>query len=147
MYNMLKHAHSGIRWILLILLIYAVFNAYTKWKGNNAYQEKDRKLNLFTFIATHVQLLLGLGLYFISPKVQFTGEVMKNAVGRFYTVEHLSLMLIAVILITVGNIKSKKMAEDGRKFKTVFTYFAIALLLILISIPWPFRAALGGSWF
>lgn len=147
MYNMLKHSHSGIRWILLALLIYAIFNAYTKWKGNNKYEEKDRKLNLFTLIATHVQFLIGLGLYFISPKVQFTGEVMKSAVGRFYTVEHFSMMLIAVILITVGNAKSKRMADDGKKFKSVFTYFLIALILILVSIPWPFREGLGGSWF
>jgi hypothetical protein len=91
--------------------------------------------------------LIGLGLYFISPKVQFTGEVMKSAVGRFYTVEHFSMMLIAVILITVGNAKSKRMADDGKKFKSVFTYFLIALILILVSIPWPFREGLGGSWF
>jgi len=146
MYEGLKHAHSGIRWIFLALLIYAVINAFIKWRGNTTFTEGDRKLGLFTFIFSHVQLLLGLGLYFISPKVgSMSSEVMKNATARFYTVEHISMMLLAIILISVGYIGTKKAADSAKKFKKTFIFFLIALLLILVAIPWPPRH--GAAWF
>lgn len=145
MYEGLKHAHSGLRWIFLILLLLAVVNAFIKWKGNGKFSSQDQKLNLFTFIFSHIQLLLGLMLYFISPKVQFTADVMKNAAGRFFTVEHMMMMLIAIILITIGYGKAKRAIENRVKFKTTFMYYFIALLLILIAIPWPPRH--GASWF
>lgn len=146
MYNILKHAHSGIRWILLVLLLLAIINAFRKWQAKADYQESDRKLSLYAFIATHVQLLLGLILYFISPYVQFTADTMKNAVTRFYTVEHLSMMLIAIVLITIGYSRAKKKDLATDKFKTTFWFYLIGLVLILVSIPWPFRD-LGGGWF
>ncbi len=146
MYNMLKHAHSGIRWIVLILIIYAIINALMKWQGKKTFTEQDRKINLFTMISAHIQLLTGLALYFISPKVIFSADVMKNAVGRFFTVEHILIMTIAIVLITIGNKKSKTAMEDITKFKKTFWFFLVALLLILVSIPWPFMKY-GGSWF
>ena len=146
MYEGLKHAHSGIRWIFLALLIYAVVNAFLKWRAKKAFTEADRKVNLFTFITSHIQLLSGLGLYFISPKVgAMNGEVMKNAMARFYTVEHISMMLLAIILISVGYIRAKKATESSDKFKRTFIFYLIALVLILAAIPWPPR--FGAGWF
>ena len=146
MYEGLKHAHSGIRWIFLALLIYAIVNAFTKWRGNKAYTESDRKLGLFTFITSHIQLLLGLGLYFISPKVgSMSKEVMKNATARFFTVEHISMMILAIILISIGYISAKKGVDSGQKFKKTFIFFLIALILVLVAIPWPPKH--GASWF
>lgn len=146
MLNILKHAHSGIRWIVLILLILAIVNALRKWQAKGTYQESDRKLSLFTLIATHLQFTLGLILYFISPYVQFTSDTMKNAITRFYTVEHITLMIFAVGLITVGYSRAKRKETGEEKFKTTFWFFLIGLVLILVSIPWPFRD-LGGAWF
>ncbi|MEO1260444.1 MAG: cytochrome B [Bacteroidota bacterium] len=146
MYKMLVHSHSGLRWVLLLLLIAATFKALMKWRSNAPFTEGDRKLNLFTMIAAHVQLLLGLMLYFISPKVNFAAEAMKETISRFYLVEHSFTMILAIILITIGYSKSKKATEENKKFKTVFTFFAIALFLLLIGIPWPFRIA-GAGWF
>ena len=146
MFDILKHAHSGLRWIVLALLIYAIFNAFSKWQSGGSFTEKDRKLNLFTLIFTHVQVLLGLGLYFLSPSVQFGSETMKISELRFFTVEHFAMMIIAAILITVGNAVSKKTADDTAKFKKTFIYFLIGLLIILIAIPWPFRG-FGNGWF
>ena len=147
MFDILKHAHSGWRWIVLAALIYAIFNAFTKWQSGKTFEDSDRKTNLFAVTATHIQLLLGLALFFMSTKVQFNDLTMKDAVLRFYTVEHFVMMLIAVILITVGNSKSKKAAEDKAKFKNAFIYFLIGLIIMLVAIPWPFREQLGGAWF
>lgn len=146
MYNILKHAHSGFRWIVLILLIAAAVNALMNFQAKNGYQEKDRKLGLFTLIAAHLQLLFGFILYFISPYVQFGANTMKDSMLRFYTVEHLIMMVVSIALITIGYSRAKKRVDAAQKFKTTFWFYAIALLLILAAIPWPFRN-LGGAWF
>lgn len=146
MYSMLTHAHSGLRWLVLLLLILAIANAAAKMNKSEAtFGATDKRLNLFALIFTHIQLILGLVLYLHSAKVQFGAETMSNAVLRFYTVEHVSLMLIAIVLITMGYSKSKRQ-EGVQKFKTTFWYYLIGLLLILVSIPWPFRN-LGAGWF
>ena len=146
MLNILLHAHSGLRWIILLLLISAVFKSLIKWRSNAPYTEGDRKLNFFTMLSTHIQLLLGLVLYFISDKVVFSGDAMKVPASRFFTVEHNLLMLIAILLITMGYTRSKKMPEDARKYRLTLIYFTVALIIILIGIPWPFRG-FGSGWF
>ena len=146
MFDILKHAHSGLRWIVLALLIYAIFNAFTKWQSGNSFEEKDRKINLFTMISVHIQILIGFALYFMSDRVQFVAETMKDSVLRFFAVEHLTMMLIAAVLITIGNAMSKKAADDTSKFKKTFIYFLIGLIIIIVAIPWPFRG-FGNAWF
>ncbi len=145
MYNGLVHAHSGLRWVVLILLIAAIFNAFSK-KKSGVWSAKDKKIALFAMIFTHLQLVIGLVLYFISDKVQFVEGFMKNPVYRFYAIEHISLMFIAIALITVGYSKSKRAATDAKKFGAVAFFYLIGLILILASIPWPFRD-LGAAWF
>lgn len=145
MLNGLAHAHSGLRWIVLILLLVTIFNAFSKKKAG-IYSEGDRKLALFAMISVHTQLLIGLILYFISPKVVFSGESMGNDFYRFYLIEHALMMIIAVVLVTIGHSKSKKAADGAAKFKAIARFYLIALILILAAIPWPFRD-LGGSWF
>jgi hypothetical protein len=144
--EMLKHAHSGLRWLLLALLLAAIFNAFGKWRGASPFRESDRKLGLFAMIAAHVQLLLGLGLYAISPKVVFEGAAMKDPVMRFFLVEHLTLMLLAIVLITIGHGRAKRAADDASKFRSIFVFYLIGLLLILLGIPWPFQQY-GAAWF
>lgn len=146
MYNGLVHAHSGLRWVVLLLLILAIFNAFSKKGKGVEWTDKDKKITLFAMIFTHVQLLIGLVLYFMSPLVQFSEGFMKNPVYRFYSVEHITTMLIAIALITIGYSKSKRATESVKKFKTVATFYLIGLILILAGIPWPFRD-LGAGWF
>ena len=147
MNSMLVHAHSGLRWIVLALLISAVFKALIKWRSNAPYTEGDRKLNLFTMIATHIQFVLGVILFFISAKVEFGPDTMKDSMLRFFAVEHTTMMVLAIGLITVGYSKVKRAVEDNKKFRLAFIFFGIALLLILAGIPWPFREALVESGF
>jgi len=146
LYNdILVHAHSGLRWLVLILLVLAIVNALAKRK-KNPYTATDFRIALFAFISTHLQLLIGLILYISSPKVQFAEGMMKNSQLRFYSVEHIIMMLLAIALITIGYGKAKRATEDSAKFKAILTYYGIGLLLILAAIPWPFRD-LGAGWF
>lgn len=146
MQSILIHAHSGLRWVALILLLAAIGNAFSKWQGKKGYTDKDRKLGLFALIGVHVQLLLGLALYFISSKVIFSAESMKVAMNRFFLVEHPTLMIIAIALITVGYSRAKRGATDTGKFKTTFWFYLIGLILILAGIPWP-SLGYGTGWF
>lgn len=143
---MLKHAHSGLRWVVLGLLVYAILNAFSK-KGKQTFSAQDAKINSFTTMFSHIQLLLGLAMYFTSAKVVFSDGWMKNASQRFYGMEHLLLMLLAIVLITIGSAKAKRAATDEEKFKKTYLFFGLGLILILAGIPWPFREALGGGWF
>jgi hypothetical protein len=144
MMNGLIHAHSGLRWVVLGLLLAAIFKSLMKWRSNVNYSDSDRKLNLFTMISMHVQLLLGIALFFMSGRVDFSQ--MKDAMFRFFSVEHTTMMLIAIILVTIGHAKSKKIADETQKHKTIFTFYLLALLLVLVAIPWPFRGW-GNGWF
>ena len=142
MYPALLHIHSGLRWVVLLLIIINVLNALGGYTGNKTAGAGDKKLSLFALICTHLQVLIGLGLYAISPKVQFSASTMGNSMLRFFTMEHTVMMLIAVILVTIGH----RVAKSG-SFKKQFWYYLIALIVILVAIPWPFRTALGTGWF
>ena len=140
MYPALLHTHSGLRWIVLLLIIACVIVAAGAM--SKPLSAAAKKISFFALLTTHLQTVIGLVLYFISPKVMFSGDTMSNSTLRFYTMEHILMMLIAVILVTIGNRQAK--AGNGKR---MFWYYFIALVIILAAIPWPFRAALGGSWF
>jgi len=147
MYEIIKHAHSGIRWIVLITLILAIVNAFTKWQSGKEWTKGDQQKNLFAMASAHIQLLLGLALMFVvkSPKVHFTKEAMKEPITRFFAVEHFSMMILSIIFITIGYSLSKRASTDISKFKKTFFFYLIALLIILYAIPWPFQSY-GASW-
>lgn len=138
----LVHSHSGLRWVLLILLVLTLIKAFGANSAGKAFPEADKKFSLFTMILAHLQAVLGLGLYFMSPKVDFSSTTMSSPLHRFFTMEHTLMMLIAIILITLGHRHAK--AGSAKK---VFWHYLIALLVILAAIPWPFRTALGAGWF
>ena len=141
---MLVHSHSGLRWLVLGLLIYAIYNAAV---NKTSYEKRDKMINLFAMISLHIQLVLGLILYYTSGNVSFDSGWMKNAVTRFYGMEHLLGMLLAIIVVTVGRKMAEKQEEPEQKNKKILVWYTIGLFLILASIPWPFREALNGSWF
>lgn len=146
MYPILVHLHSGFRWVVLITLILAIIQAAGKLSGNHSFTDKDKKMPLFAFISSHIQLLVGLILYFISPKVIFSAEAMKSALSRFFLVEHTTMMILAIIVISVGYIMAKKVAPEKKAFSRIFWAYLVGLILILASIPWPFLGY-GTNWF
>jgi len=131
LYGILKSAHSGWRYIVLILLVVALLQALAGWLGKKGYTEGNRKLNVFTLISAHIQFLFGLILYFLSP---FTKGPSSEALYRYWKMEHIAIMLLAVVLITVGNSKSKKITDGVAKHKTIAVFFGLALILIIGSI-------------
>jgi len=143
MNSILTHTHSGLRWVVLGLLVYAIINALRK---KNTYEKSDRLLNMFTMVSLHIQLVIGLILYFTSSKVSFVEGWMKSPSLRFYGMEHILVMIIAIVLVTIGHGKAKRALDVTKKHKTIILYYSIGLLLILASIPWPFRN-LGAGWF
>ena len=129
MMEILKHAHSGLRWVALGLLIFALFNAL-KGKKSGEYIKKDKMINLFTMISLHTQLLIGLILYFSSDKVQFIKGWMKNPLLRFYGMEHFLMMIIALVIITIGRKKAEKIEDARSKHATIFNWYLIVLIII-----------------
>jgi uncharacterized membrane protein YbjE (DUF340 family) len=146
MYNILVHLHSVNRWIVLILIVLALIKSFSGWFGKKDFTNSDKKTALFALIFTHIQLILGLALYFISPLVSFEEGALKSEVFRFYTVEHFSMMIIAIALVTLGFSLSKRAQESITKFKRVAVFYLLGLLIMLSSIPWPFRIP-GAGWF
>jgi hypothetical protein len=140
--EIINHLHSGLRWVTLILLIWAIANAFSAIN----FEKKHKMVNLFAMVTLHIQLVIGLIQYFTSAKVQFSEGWMKEPLLRFYGMEHLAGMLLAIILITIGYSKAKRKENDADKFKVIRLFYSIGLIIILLSIPWPFRANLGGGW-
>lgn len=145
LYNFLLHLHSGFRYIVLLLVFLAIIRAWLGWLGKVSYSESHRKLNLFVMISVHTQLLIGILLYFVSPFVKFGSDTMKDATTRYWTVEHLTGMLIAIALITIGHARSKRGATPEAKHKSIAIFYTLALIIIAIIIILSKRGLLGMS--
>ncbi|MEJ2884083.1 cytochrome B [Pedobacter sp. GR22-6] len=139
MYQILRSAHSGWRYLVLILLVIALIQALSGWLGKKPYTEGNRKINLFTLIFTHIQVLIGLVLYFISPLVE--------AGIRYWKMEHIGMMIFAAILVTIGNAKSKKGDDPVAKHRVIALYFGLALILIIAAILLMVKADPSRSFF
>lgn len=135
MYFFLQKFHSGWAYIALLLLVFAVVNALLGFINKKTFTAKDRKIALFGLIASHIQLLVGLILYFISPLGFDSLGEMKNAAIRLTSLEHPLLNIIAILLITIGW-SSHKRADENQKFKKIAIFFGFGLFLILLRIPW-----------
>ncbi len=134
MYTGLLHTHSALRYVLLLLLVIVVAKSLVGLLNNKPFEKADEKMTLWLMIATHTQLLIGIVLFFISPAVQFGSNTMKDAVTRYWTVEHSFTMIVAVILITLARTSIKKLNEDKAKHKRVFILTSVALVLIVAAI-------------
>ncbi len=144
-YSFFLHLHSGFRYIVFLLVLLAIASAWVRWLGKQPYSEGNRKLNLFALISMHTQLLIGLVLYFLSPLVQFGSQTMKQPDTRYWTVEHLTAMIIAIILVTIGHSKSKKSTTPTGKHQSIAIYYTAALLIIIATIMLSNRSLLGMS--
>lgn len=130
--------HNIIRWAVLLFGILTVLNAFTGIIRKRIFTESDNKSNLLFMISCDIQLLLGLILFFMNS---YPGRMsnLKDVSVRFFVMEHALMMIIAWILVHVGRVAVKKADADAAKHKRMLIFFGLALLIILISIPWPFR--------
>jgi len=135
----IQHLHSGMAYLVLaglvIVFIYSLIGALS----NKQFTDKDRKFGLIGLIPAHIQLLVGLLIYFISP-LGFSnlsgGNAMGDSLSRLYALEHPLINILAVILITVGYSRAKKLTASRAKFRSLYMFYGIALVLILSRIPW-----------
>lgn len=136
MYTGLFHTHSGMRYLILAVLVFAIAKALGGWMRKSTYGKLDNSLAFWTMLFIHIQFLVGIVLYFMSPKVMLNDMAlaMKTPLIRYYTVEHLLMMLIVIALVTIGRIASKKKAFDVQKHKTIAIYYGSALILILVTV-------------
>lgn len=149
LYSVMLHVHSVGRWIVLLLLLFAIFNSLIA--GNRPFIKSDNRLGLLVTIFADLMLLVGLYLYFVGPRGYKTfesyggmGAVMKDSAARFYAVEHLAGMIIAIVLLHIGKAQARKPMGDRAKHRRTMIFYFLALLIILVSIPWPFRQVAGG---
>lgn len=136
MYTFIQKFHSGWAYLALLLLVVAVVNSLIGWSSKKEFTARDRKIALFGLIATHIQLLVGLILYFVSPLGSAVFGQMKDAALRLTSLEHPLTNIIAITLITIGWSKHKKATTNEAKFKSIAILFGLGLLLILSRIPW-----------
>ena len=143
--------HSFLRWVIIVLAVVAIYRSYAGMTGGKVFSDGDKKTGLFLMIAAHTTLLVGLYLWIAGPwglanirNLGF-GDVMKDKVYRYFAIEHLTGMLIAIVLITIGRGAAKKNIPDAAKFKRSFWLFLVALIIILATVPWPFREGIGAG--
>jgi hypothetical protein len=152
MYKGLLHLHSVLRWVILILFLVAIYKSFAD--RHKAYGESHKKSAFWLMISCDIMLLLGLYQWFAGDwgikliRTMGFGNVMKTPPLRFFAVEHITAMILAIVLVHVGYGFTKKNIPDSMKHKRVLVFFGLALLIVLISIPWPFRTVgAGRTWF
>lgn len=142
MYPVLLASHSLVRWLVLVSLLYAIIRAYQGWRSKGKFTAMDNSVRHWTATIVHIQFLLGVGLYFISPIVDYFLHHFQDALHqreiRFFGMEHSVMMFLAVAVISIGSGKAKREIKDAGKFKIMAIWFAVGLLIILSSVPWPF---------
>lgn len=138
MYTGLLHSHSWLAYLLLAGLLITIINSLLGYSKKRPFEEKDRKIALLGLIPAHLQGLIGIVLYFVSPNgvAAFSGNAMKDSVTRLYILEHPLTMIIALVLITVGYVRAKKLKDSNKRFSSLYIFYGISLLLVLIRIPW-----------
>ncbi len=141
--------HNLFRWLILFFALVTLINSITGMTGKKPFTGGTKKVAMFLMISCDIQLLLGLGLYFMGPwwGLLTGGTAMSDKVNRFFTVEHTIGMIVAIVLIHLGYAATKKDIADGVKFKRLFWFTFLALLIILGTIPWPGRELIGRPWF
>jgi len=139
MYDAIKTLHSYFAYFVLLMLLVAVANAIIGFATNKKFTAKDLRISLFALIFTHLQLVVGLILYFISLKgfkmLQANGMKLESA-ERLLALEHPLMGILAIVFITIGWSKHKKQETAKRAFGKIAFFYGLGLLLILSRLPW-----------
>lgn len=133
-YEIFLNSHSYLRYFILISLLIVIVTSFIGWRSNKPYTALDNKFSLYLLIFTHLQLVVGLILYFMSPFVQFNGQTMSDKMTRYWTVEHVFMMIIVVALITIARATSKRMPNDQARHRRLAIFNIFALILIIATL-------------
>lgn len=139
--EILLNVHSYLAYVVLAMLVVAVVNALTGLSGKRMFTlERDFRISLFALIISHLQLVVGLVLYFLSPNglqaISRLGMGGMNAEARLLALEHPLVNIVALVLITIGWSRHKKFMEGDKKFRAISIFYGLGLLLLLSRIPW-----------
>lgn len=142
MYNATLLVHSYLRWVVLALALLALLRAIAGWQGRGLFTPADDRAGRFFTVAFDLQFMVGLLLYAgLSPitraAMQDFGGAMRDSVLRFWAVEHIFGMVVALTLAHVGRSKTRRLSNATARHKAAAIYFGLALLIMLITIPWP----------
>jgi hypothetical protein len=141
MYSLLLSLHSLFRWLVLLSLLLSISIAYKGWKRKLEFTPLANTIRHWTATIAHLQLLLGITIYFQSPVVRLPMPSDAHKLINeqpFFKYVHIILMLLSVVLITIGSAKAKRMPTAAAKYFTILIWFTAALLIIFVAIPWPF---------
>ena len=135
MHQILLSIHHYLAFAVLILLAWATINGVIGTNTEKVWENNHRKVNLFALIAVHTMLLLGIALLVLAMGNADMAAVIKTSVGRKQYVEHPAIGIIAAVLVTIGNVKSKKAIGNGKKFKSTMIFYSLALVIVLSRLP------------
>ena len=142
MYTFLILSHSIVRWIIVPTMCYALFRGFHGWLTKRPFTKRDDTVRHVTATLAHIQLMIGYVLYFNSPFISYFRMHFKEAIKQFdfvfFGMVHITLMTLAIIIVTIGSSAAKRQQQDMLKFKTMSIFYAIAFIIILVAIPWPF---------
>lgn len=142
MYTFLILSHSLVRWLIVPAMCYALFRGFGGWLTKRPFTKTDDTIRHVTATLTHIQLMIGYVLYFNSPFISYFRTHFKEAIQHFdfvfFGMIHIALMTVAIMIVTIGSSAAKRQQQDAAKFKTMSVFYAIAFIVILIAIPWPF---------
>ncbi len=146
MFSILTHSHSGLRYIVLFLIIALIVQSIKAFMSKVEYNQGIQKLANITVYVFYLNVIIGFILYYLSSKVQFGPDTMKESLLRFFTMEHPLMILISLILIRIGIYRYKKL-KSLKGNKVLMIYTIIGLITLIAAIPWPMRTALNIGWF
>jgi hypothetical protein len=148
MYHLIV-SHSILRYLVLLSILVVIYLAWEGLTFKKSYTSLHRIATASASGISHLQLLVGFVLYFFSPTAQsfWQTKSMCWSDGLFFALVHFGLMSAAIVILTVGAALAKREVEERRRFRILFNYFVLALLIILIAIPWPFSPLAQRPWF
>ena len=142
MYPLMLVVHSLLRWVVLAAGLVAFGRAVAGTRGRRAWTAGDDRAGQLFVGTLDLQLLIGIALYLVfSPitraALQDFGAAMSSPILRFWAVEHILGMVIAVALAHIGRVRIRKTNDPVRRHKLAAIFFGLALVAILATIPWP----------
>ncbi len=142
MYQTVIFLHSFFRWFVVLSLLCALLRAMEGYRNGRPFSATDNAVRHWTATIAHIQLVLGILVYIKSPAIHYFWRNFREAVGiwsiSFFALVHFAAMVVAIVLVTIGSSLAKRRTTDREKFRTMFAWCGIALLLIMVAIPWPF---------
>lgn len=142
MYSFLLPIHSTFRWLVLLSILLSLYISYRGLKHKLPFTLAANKIRHWTATVVHIQFMIGMVIYFQSPIVKYM-----HSQQTFFKYIHILLMVLATLLVTVGSAKAKRVDTAIAKYKTMFIWFIIALIVIIVAIPWPFSPLAQRSYF